>query len=102
MVTDPNTRESGPGFAEFVALMALMTSMVALSIDAMLPALAEMGVELGASSENATQMVVTMLLVGMAIGQRLRGHLSETVFRRVFFAGLLLVGLHLILKSVLR
>ena len=41
-------------------------------------------------------------LVGMAIGQRMRGHLSESVFRRVFFVGLLLVGLHLILKAVVR
>ena len=32
----------------------------------------------------------------------LRGRMSETVFRRVFFAGLLLVGAHLVLKALAR
>ncbi len=35
---------------EFVALMALLTSLVALSIDAMLPALSEIGTDLGVTS----------------------------------------------------
>lgn len=45
-------------------------------------------------------LIVPLLvaLLGMAIGQALRGRLSEVVFKRVFFAGLLLVGLHLLLK----
>jgi uncharacterized membrane protein YfcA len=40
-------------------------------------------------------------LAGMAIGQKLRGKLSEATFKRVFFVGLLLVGLHLLLKGLL-
>ena len=35
-----------------MTLVALMTSMVALSIDAMLPALAEIGADLGVGSVN--------------------------------------------------
>lgn len=35
-------------------------------------------------------------LLGMAIGQTLRGLLSDTAFRRVFFCSLLLLGLHLV------
>ena len=36
-----------PGFGEFVALIGMMMSLVALSIDAMLPALPEIGRDLG-------------------------------------------------------
>ena len=43
---------AGPRYGEFVALVALMTSLVALSIDAMLPALATIGAELGARHAN--------------------------------------------------
>ena len=59
-----------------------MTSMVALSIDAMLPALAEIGTELGARTENSTQLVVTMLLVGMALGQLGYGPISDSTGRK--------------------
>ncbi|RKZ14180.1 Bcr/CflA family drug resistance efflux transporter [bacterium] len=80
---------SKPGFAEFVALMAFMTSLVALSIDAMLPALPMIGSDLGVQSENATQMVVTMLLVGMAVGQVIYGPVSDSVGRKPpVYAGL--------------
>jgi DHA1 family bicyclomycin/chloramphenicol resistance-like MFS transporter len=82
MDNEPESSASGPGFAEFVMLMALMTSMVALSIDAMLPALAEIGRELGAPSENSTQLVVTMLLVGMALGQLVYGPISDSTGRK--------------------
>jgi DHA1 family bicyclomycin/chloramphenicol resistance-like MFS transporter len=67
---------------EFVALMALMTSMVALSIDAMLPALATIGTDLGARDLNATQGVVTSLLVGMALGQIVYGPISDSTGRK--------------------
>ncbi|HSW05128.1 sulfite exporter TauE/SafE family protein [Aquabacterium sp.] len=37
-------------------------------------------------------------LLGMGIGQTLRGLLSDLVFRRLFFAGLLMLGLQLLLR----
>jgi len=40
-------------------------------------------------------------LLGMALGQTLRGLLSDAAFRRLFFGSLLLLGLHL-LSGVLR
>mgnify|MGYP000426327039 CR=1 FL=1 len=52
---------------EFVALMALMTSMVALSIDAMLPALPQMGSALGVQDANDRQLVVSVLFLGLAV-----------------------------------
>ncbi len=62
--------------------MALMTSLVALSIDGMLPALAAIGANLGAVSANQTQWVVTALLIGLAAGQLVYGPLSDSVGRK--------------------
>lgn len=86
---------STPGTGEFVALMAVMTSLVALSIDAMLPALPAIGADLGAPSANSTQWVVTALLAGMAIGQLVYGPVSDSTGRKppVYFGlGLFIFG----------
>jgi DHA1 family bicyclomycin/chloramphenicol resistance-like MFS transporter len=89
---------AGPRLGEFVAMMALMTSLVAMSIDLMLPALADIGAELGVQRENANQLVLTMLFLGLAVGQIVYGALSDSIGRKraislgyaVFFVGLLL------------
>ena len=91
----PLTRLS---FGEFVALMALMMSLVAMTIDMMLPALSTIGADLGAQSENANQLIVTMIFLGLALGQVIYGPLSDSVGRKpaiflgyaIFFAGTLL------------
>lgn len=90
--------ETGPRLGEFVAMMALMTSLVAMSIDTMLPALSDIGAELGVQRVNDNQLVVTMLFLGLAVGQLFYGALSDTIGRKraiylgyaVFFAGSLL------------
>lgn len=71
-----------PGTAEFVGLCALLTSLVALSIDSMLPALTVIGTELGAGSENRAQFVVSALFLGLGLGQMLYGPLSDRVGRK--------------------
>jgi uncharacterized membrane protein YfcA len=38
-------------------------------------------------------------LVGMQVGQWLRGRISAVVFKRVFFVGLALLGAHLALNG---
>ena len=89
---------AGPRLGEFVALMALMTSLVAMSIDMMLPALSGIGADLGVQSGNANQLVVTMIFLGLAVGQLFYGALSDSVGRKpaiylgyaVFFSGSLL------------
>jgi DHA1 family bicyclomycin/chloramphenicol resistance-like MFS transporter len=79
------------GFAEFVALMATLMSLVALSIDAMLPALGEIGRELGAGNLNSVQLVVSVMFLGMAAGQLFYGPLSDSVGRKpALLAGLAL------------
>ena len=66
-------------------------SLVALAIDAMLPALTEIGRDLGVPRPNHTQFVVTALFVGLGIGQILFGPLSDRIGRRAaIHAGLLL------------
>lgn len=69
-------------FAEFIALVALMTSLVALSIDAMLPALPAIGNDLGVADPNHNQLVVTVLMLGMAAGQLLYGPMSDSTGRK--------------------
>ena len=54
--------------AEFASLVALLTSLVALSIDAMLPALPEIGSALGVTQGNDTQLVIGLFLLGNAVG----------------------------------
>lgn len=79
-------------------MMALMMSIVALSIDALLPALESIGYSLGVTNANDNQLLVGTLFIGMAFGQLLFGPLSDSVGRRrsmmigflVFFIGSLL------------
>ncbi len=71
-----------PPFGEFVTLTALMISLTALSIDAMLPALPDIGRTLGSSSANANQLVISTLFIGMAIGQLIYGPMSDSIGRK--------------------
>jgi uncharacterized membrane protein YfcA len=41
-------------------------------------------------------------LLGMAAGQMLRGRLNEKNFKRLFFAGLLAIGLYMVIGSAIR
>ncbi|QDU08925.1 multidrug effflux MFS transporter [Gimesia aquarii] len=63
-------------------MMALMQSLVALSIDAMLPALTEIGQDLGAKEVNDSQLIVTILFLGLAFGQGIYGPSSDTTGRK--------------------
>ena len=75
--------------AEFASLIALLTSLVALSIDAMLPALPRIGADLAVSDPNATPLVIGLFLLGNAFGQLLFGPLSDAFGRKpVIVAGL--------------
>ncbi|MHA7879552.1 MAG: multidrug effflux MFS transporter [Saccharospirillum sp.] len=76
---------------EFVALMALMTSLVAMSIDTMLPALPIIGQDLGAADIAQTQLIISFVILGMGIGQLFFGPLSDAVGRKpTILAGLAL------------
>ena len=82
-------------FTEFVALMALMIALVAVSIDGMLPALPEIGRELGAQQPNDSQLILSWLFLGMAIGQLFYGPVSDSIGRKptIYFGlALFMVG----------
>ena len=75
--------------AEFVPLVALLMSLVALATDAMLPALPAIGRDLGAPRPNDVQYVVTALFLGLGLGQILYGPLSDRTGRKpAIYAGL--------------
>ena len=67
---------------EFVILMAMMSSLIAFSIDAMLPALPQIAADLGIARENDRQLIVTALFLGLAISQLVYGPVSDTIGRK--------------------
>jgi len=69
-------------FIEFVFLMALMSALVALSVDTMLPALSSIGQDLGSATPNDNQLVISLLFFGMAIAQLVYGPLSDSIGRK--------------------
>lgn len=78
-------------FAEFVALVAALMAMTALSIDIMLPALPAIGASLGVAAENDRQLIVILYMAGFAAGQLIYGPLSDRYGRKpVLLAGLAL------------
>lgn len=88
----PPTRTLGQ--MEFTILMASLSALVALAIDAMLPALKEIGSDLGAGG-NDVQMIVTAVFVGSAMGQLVSGTLSDVIGRRpaiIAFIGIFAAG----------
>lgn len=78
-----------PRFGEFVALIAMLTSLTALAIDAMLPALVTIGRELGVQHDNDAQLILTTLFLGLALGQIFFGPLSDATGRKpLMYVGL--------------
>ncbi|WP_281707739.1 multidrug effflux MFS transporter [Phaeobacter italicus] len=80
--------------AEFIALIAMMFATVAFSIDAMLPALPEIGQTLSPDNVNRAQLVIAAFALGMGIGTFFTGPLSDAFGRKnvIFAAALLYIG----------
>jgi DHA1 family bicyclomycin/chloramphenicol resistance-like MFS transporter len=74
--------QSRPAQTEFVALIAMLFATIAISIDAMLPALPEIAATLSPDAPNAAQLVVTSFVLGMGIGTLFTGPLSDTFGRK--------------------
>ncbi|MBX9616692.1 MAG: MFS transporter, partial [Caulobacteraceae bacterium] len=66
-------KPKGPGFPEFVCMIALMMALNALAIDSMLPALPDIGTALGVAEENSRQWVITAYLLGFGAMQIVYG-----------------------------
>lgn len=86
-----NAPKTSPSLAEFVTLVSLLMALTALSIDAMLPALPEIGQALQAPSPNSRQLVISTIFLGLAVGQLFFGPLSDSIGRKpAIYAGLML------------
>lgn len=90
--TQPATDSRPPiGFREFVALMAALMSINALGIDMMLPALPDIARDLGLTTENQRQWVISSYMIGFGLTQLVYGPLADRFGRRpVMLVGLLL------------
>lgn len=67
---------------EFIALMASLMSLVALSIDALLPALKQIGITVGIQNPADNQLLITMIFLGLGFGQLIFGPLSDSFGRK--------------------
>ena len=71
-----------PKFVEFVALIALMMGMTALSIDIFLPAFPSVQAHFGIEDPNQLQLLVYVYMIGFALMQLVYGPLSDVIGRR--------------------
>jgi DHA1 family bicyclomycin/chloramphenicol resistance-like MFS transporter len=72
---------------EFIALMAMTAATVAFSIDAMLPALPQIGQALSPHDLNKAQLIVTSFVFGMGLGTFFTGPLSDAFGRKPVMIG---------------
>jgi DHA1 family bicyclomycin/chloramphenicol resistance-like MFS transporter len=96
-------QKEGPSYVEFVILMSMMMSLTALSIDAMLPALPQIGSDLNVQNDNTRQLVISTIFLGLALGQLFFGPLSDNTGRKpAIYAGyaLYIVGALISLTAI--
>ncbi len=76
---------------EFIVLVALMMSMTALAIDAILPAFEHIRADIAMDNPNQAQLLISLLFCGLGLGQLVSGPLSDAFGRKkVLYAGLIL------------
>lgn len=75
-------RAAGMHPREFVAFIAALMAVNALGVDLMLPALADMGAQLGVETANHRQWIITAYMLGFGSGQLLYGPLADRFGRK--------------------
>lgn len=93
MKTDMTGSEqlSAPRSGEFIALMAFLMSLAALSIDMILPGFYLIGATFEIVDANQLQLIIGVLFLGLAIGQLFYGPLSDSIGRKpTIYIGLVL------------
>ena len=80
---------------EFIALMAMLVATVALSIDALLPALPDISQQLTSNNPNKAQLVLSAFIIGMAFGTFITGPLSDSFGRKkiIYFGAVIYLSL---------
>ncbi|MEO1031008.1 MAG: multidrug effflux MFS transporter [Bacteroidota bacterium] len=87
---------------EFIALMAFLMSNVALSIDAVLPALSHIGKTIDSSDSSSLKYIISMIFLGLGIGQLIFGSLSDSYGRKptvILGVGIFVIGTAICLYS---
>jgi DHA1 family bicyclomycin/chloramphenicol resistance-like MFS transporter len=67
---------------EFIALISFISAIAALSIDSVLPALPHIADDLGFTSLQQSQFLVSLFVFGMGFGEMVFGPLSDAYGRR--------------------
>jgi DHA1 family bicyclomycin/chloramphenicol resistance-like MFS transporter len=67
---------------EFIGLMASLMAIVALAIDALLPAMSSIATAINSVNVNDNQLLITMIFLGLGIGQLGFGPLSDSFGRK--------------------
>jgi len=88
-VSSPQKKDIG--FREFVLLSACLMAINALSTDPMLPALPDIGRDLGVAHPNDRQLIISVYFVGLGVGSLLFGVLSDRFGRKRVLGGALAV-----------
>ena len=68
--------------SEFIVLMAALMSMVALALDALLPALDIIGLAIGNRDPANNQLLITLFFLGLGTGPLIFGPLSDSAGRK--------------------
>ena len=79
---------------EFIVIMASLMSLVALSIDALLPAITEISNSIHIVDPQNNQLLITMIFLGLGFGQLISGPLSDSYGRKpVIYVGFIVFAL---------
>ncbi len=79
---------------EFIGILALLMSISAYAIDAMLPALGIIGSEFKLPNSNDAQLIISALFIGLSVGQLFYGPLSDSIGRRrAIFLGIVIFAM---------
>ncbi|KZK98713.1 MULTISPECIES: multidrug effflux MFS transporter [unclassified Pseudovibrio] len=100
MSDSPKTAGASLGTVEFVALMATLTSLTALSIDAVLPAFSVIGKDLNVGNSNNVQLIISALFLGLSLGQFVFGPVSDRFGRKpAVYAGSVVFAIGAVLAA---
>lgn len=81
-IAEPESRRPKIRFVELVALAAAVMALNALAIDMMLPALGQIGTELGAAHDNDRQLIIVIYVISNGVAQLFFGPLVDRFGRK--------------------
>ncbi len=81
-MAETHTPKPSIPFAEIVAITAAVMALNALAIDMMLPALGQIGEELGAAHDNDRQLIIVVYVLGNGIAQLFFGPIVDRFGRK--------------------